>query len=121
MDHISCTSTTGSTSHQDTHNCRHDLFTSIMNIVTPSHSNDDHSHPYSDCVSLPEQATAAVTMTTTTTTKNHYFDAIWIHGRTLTDTEWNELSILKVRGIAHTAFTLFPVLHLQYLKRNLIS
>ena len=81
-----------------------------MNVVTPSHSNEDDQshHPGCDTVLLPPPplgvAVSTTTTTMTTTTNNHYFDAIWIHGRTLSDTEWNELSIIKVRHAFHLFF-----------------
>ena len=80
-----------------------------MNIVTPSHSNDDPSNPYNSDLLLPPEAAAAMT----TTTNNYYFDSIWIHGRTLTDTEWNELSTIKVRGsIQILSYPRFPVMNI---------
>ena len=67
-----------------------------MNIVTPSHSNDDHTKPYDYSFLLPVRPEVTTEARMMTTTNNHYFDLIWIHGRTLTKTEWNELSIIKV-------------------------
>ena len=80
----------------------HQEFTNIkymsrMNIVTPSHSNEnDYQANRTDSVQLAPATTSSTTATMTSTTCNPYLDAIWLHGRTLTDTEWNELSIIKV-------------------------
>jgi hypothetical protein len=66
-----------------------------MPIVTPSHSNDNDYR--SD--GTTNTNTIATTIQTTrmmTVFNNPYFDAIWCHGRTLTDAEWNDLSILNV-------------------------
>lgn len=72
-------------------------YMSRMNIVTPSHSNEnDYQANRTDSVQLAPATTSSTTATMTSTTCNPYLDAIWLHGRTLTDTEWNELSIIKV-------------------------
>jgi hypothetical protein len=85
----------------------------IMNIVTPSHSNDTTEYnrwipsrsssiqhdPLFHAVSTDHMtATEDVTSVanSNSTTGNAYLDAVWLQGRKLTDMEWDELRLLKV-------------------------